>query len=107
MSAKVLPVYEIYKAGLGLYWEKGLDLFSKYMEEATVIPHRNNREGGEKLDTSFCFMGKERFGRLVKLLPDGEKVTGIDEQTALIIDLKSKSRKVMGKGKTFKLNENS
>jgi len=97
-SKFTLPVYEIYKAGAELYWEKGLDYFPPFMEWTTVIPHKNNNEGGKELDTSYCFMGKARFKKIRKLLPPAEKIIGIDEQTALIIDAKNKSRKIMGKG---------
>src|SRR5690606_23108828 len=41
---------------------------------------------GDELDTSRCYMGQERFSRLVELLPAGVTVLGIDEQTALIVD---------------------
>jgi len=102
-SKFTLPVYEIYKAGLDLYWEKGLDLLSSYMEYTTAIPHKNNNEGGEKLDTSYCYMGRVRFKKLRQKLAKGEKIIGIDEQTALVIDLKNKSQRVMGKGKIHEL----
>jgi cyanophycinase-like exopeptidase len=93
-----LPVYEIYKAGFSLYWEEGLNFYDKIFQKLTVIPHFNNQEGGKKLDTSCCFMGKDRFDQLAKLLSEGEKLWGIDELTAAVIDLKSKEIKVMGKG---------
>lgn len=94
-----LPVYEIYKVGTDLYWEKGINLYEIFFKKLTVIPHLNNEEGGEKTDTSYCFMGKERFDKLTKLLPDNEEVWGIDEHTALIVDLQTKQYSSMGKGK--------
>ena len=97
-SRDTLPVYEIYKVGAPLYWEKGLDFYSFISDSMTVIPHLNNHEGGEKTDTSYCFMGKERFGKLLALLPKDEKVIGIDEQTAVVFDLTTKKKKVIGKG---------
>jgi len=98
-SRFALPVYEIYKVGSPLYWESGLDFYSKFFKPLTIIPHLNNAEGGEKTDTSYCFVGKERFEKLRTLLPPAEKIWGIDEHTALIINLKTKKILAMGKGK--------
>ena len=94
-----LPVYEIYKVGEDLHWERGLNLFKDLLrKEVSFIPHFNNNEGGDKNDTSRCFMGEKRFGKLLELLPESENVTGIDEQTSIVINLKTKEEKVMGKG---------
>lgn len=93
------PVYEIYKVGTDLYWENGLDVYSQIYEVMTIIPHWNNTEGGEKTDTSRCFIGHERFNKMLKLLPNREGLVGIDEQTGVIIDLKTKEVKVLGEGK--------
>ena len=98
-SRFALPVYEIYKVGSPLYWESGLDFYTKFFKPLTIIPHFNNNEGGKKTDTSRCFAGKERFEKLKLLLPPTEKIWGIDEHTALIINLKTKETLVMGKGK--------
>lgn len=98
-----LPVYEIYKVGTPLYWEKGLNIYASLFKQLTIIPHLNNKEGGIKTDTSYCFIGKERFFKLLRLLPQKETVWGIDEHTALIIDLKTKKLQVMGKGKLLKI----
>ncbi|HRJ76582.1 MAG TPA: hypothetical protein PLX90_11320, partial [Anaerolineales bacterium] len=57
----VLPVYEIYKVGEDVHVKDGLDLFSDFDLHLSFIPHWNNAEGGADLDTSRCFMGKERF----------------------------------------------
>ncbi|NTU46831.1 cysteinyl-tRNA synthetase [Candidatus Roizmanbacteria bacterium] len=97
-SKHVLPVYEIYKAGLPLYWEPGLNIYQSLFQELSIIPHFNNTEGGKKTDTSYCFMGKERFAALRNLLPLEEPVWGLDEHTGVIIDLHTKSYEVMGKG---------
>jgi len=101
-SGFTLPVYEIYKVGVDkLFWEKGLDFFKDFLGSITVIPHFNNTEGGEKTDTSRCFVGRQRFEKLLKLLPQGEGLWGIDEQTGIIIDLKTKTKKVIGQGKFY------
>ncbi|KKT66604.1 MAG: hypothetical protein UW60_C0021G0020 [Candidatus Woesebacteria bacterium GW2011_GWA2_44_33] len=92
-----LPVYEIYKAGSDLYWDSGLKLTSHIGLNLTIVTHWNNLEGGKDLDTNRCFMGKDRFSRLEKLLPVGEMILGIDEHTAVIIDPAAEVLTVWGK----------
>lgn len=101
-SKFALPVYEIYKVGTDLYWEKGLDFYKDFYKSITVIPHYNNTEGGVKNDTSHCYMGKDRFTKLAAMLK-GEEVIGIDEHTGMIIDLETKEIQTMGKGKLHTL----
>ncbi len=97
-SAYALPVYEIYKIGEDLHWIEGLDFFKLYGLQLVLIPHWNNHEGGADLDTSRCFMGQERFMRLMDMLPDGITVVGLDEKTALIMDPSSSECRVRGLG---------
>ena len=97
-SSYALPVYEIYKAGEDLHWKDGLDLFGIFGLSLVLIPHWNNQEGGAELDTSRCFMGQERFKRLAFELPPGQTILGIDENTALMLDLQSGTGKVLGGG---------
>ncbi len=97
-SVHSLPVYEIYKVGEELHWEDGLDVYREIWGSTTIIPHFNNREGGVELDTSYCYIGKERAEKLIGLLPTDAKVVGIDEHTALIIDLETQEQLVRGKG---------
>lgn len=98
ISAQALPVYEIFKVGEDLHWKPGLDLFGQYGLKLVFIPHWNNNEGGEDLDTSRCFMGKARFIRLMRMLPPYMTVVGIDEHTALIMHPAQGSCKVVGSG---------
>jgi hypothetical protein len=98
ISAYSLPVYEIYKVGDELHWKKGLNLFGPYGVDAVFIPHWNNQDGGEDLDTSRCFMGKSRFHELVELLPSHIPIIGIDEKTALVIDIGAGQFQVLGSG---------
>jgi cyanophycinase-like exopeptidase len=98
VGSYALPVYEIYKAGEDLHWKDGLDLFGIYGLSLVLIPHWNNREGGAELDTSRCFMGRERFRSLAIELPPGQTILGIDENTALMLDLQAGSGKVLGTG---------
>jgi cyanophycinase-like exopeptidase len=97
ISSVTLPVYEIYKAGADLGWDRGLDLLGTPGCPLVFVPHWNNREGGANLDTSRCFMGAERFDQLRALLPVPATVVGIDEQTALILEPATNTGCVMGR----------
>ena len=97
MSRFSLPVYEIFKAGRDLFWLDGLDLFSMYGLNLTIIPHWNNKEG-EDFDTTRCWMGVARFEKLKTMLPKDTTILGIDEQTACIFDITKKAVKVAGIG---------
>lgn len=94
-----LPVYEIYKAGHDLHWQPGLDLLEPFGLSLVFVPHWNNGEGGAELDTNRCFMGQARFAALRGLLPPGTPVVGIDEHTALVIDLGRREGRVLGQGR--------
>jgi hypothetical protein len=98
LSAHALPVYEIYKVGEDLHWKDGLDFFSLYGYPLVFIPHWNNNDGGEELDTSRCFMGQPRFVQLMEMLPAELTVFGIDEKTALVMDMQSGICQVQGLG---------
>jgi hypothetical protein len=63
-----------------------------------VVPHWNNREGGEELDTSHSYMGRERFERLHGMLPSDVDVLGVDEHTAVFLDFRSRLALVLGRG---------
>lgn len=93
-----LPVYEIYKVGEELHWVDGLNLYKELWQEVSIIPHFNNREGGVGLDTSYCYVGKVRAEKLLSQLPLSAKVIGIDEHTALLVDLTTGEEIVRGKG---------
>lgn len=97
-STFALPVYEIYKVGEDLHWKPGLDLFGLYEIPLVFVPHWNNNDGGDDLDTSRCYMGRERFKRLMALLPEGMAVLGLDENTALSINPDESTCEVMGIG---------
>jgi len=96
-GAKTLPVYEIFKAGVGLGWLEGLNLTAHLGLEAVVIPHWNNTEG-QGFDTSRCYMGRRRFQRLRAMLPDRMGVIGVDEHTAATIDFGTGEMSVLGAG---------
>lgn len=96
-GCQTMPVYEIFKAGMDLHWQAGLDFFKDYGLSLIIIPHWNNSEGGVDLDTSRCFMGKDRFAALLKLLSCDGTVVGIDEHTSLWVDLVNGNAQVFGK----------
>lgn len=100
-----LPVYEIYKVGEDLHWHTGLDFLASHGLAPTFVPHWNNAEGGDDLDTSRCYMGQARFERLLKLLPADTTIVGIDEHTALVIDVADESCQVMGQGRVTVLRD--
>ena len=103
-SKYTLPVYEIYKAGFDLYWEEGLNFYKKIFKELTIIPHFNNTEGGTKNDTSYAWMGKKRFAEMMHILPSKQSFWGIDEHTAIIINLQTKNTEILGKGNVWEIN---
>ena len=98
VGAHALPVYEIYKVGEDLHWHRGLNFFEQYGLSPVFIPHWNNTEGGADLDTSRCYMGQERFAQLLTLLPSDAMVVGIEEHTALILDVAEKTCHIRGSG---------
>jgi hypothetical protein len=65
--------------------------------ELAIIPHWDNAEGGTH-DTRACFMGMERFARLQAQLPPTAVVLGVDEHTAVTLDLEGGAAVVRGKG---------
>jgi hypothetical protein len=98
IGTETLPVYEIYKAGEDLRWHNGLDFFGPYGLSLVFISHWDNTEGGADLDTSRCFMGQARFEELLGMLPSQATVVGVDEHTALAMDLVGETCQVMGRG---------
>jgi len=97
LGAFALPVYEVYKVGQRPHWLEGLDLLAEVGLRAAVVPHFNNAEGGNH-DTRFCYMGERRLSGLEELLPDDVFVLGVDEHTALILDLDAGTATVVGIG---------
>lgn len=95
-GAHALPVYEIYKVGEELHWKEGLDFFGPYGLNLVFVPHWNNADGGEELDTSRCYMGVARFEPLLGMLPKEAVIVGIDEHTGLLIDLAAGTCQVIG-----------
>jgi hypothetical protein len=105
IGAWVLPVYEIYKAGEDVFVLPGLDLFADFGLRISCIPHWNNAEGGEDVDTSRCFVGIERFNQWCALLPDDHTTIGLDEHTGLILDFQAGKCQVNGVSSVTLLRE--
>ena len=94
-----VPVYEIYKVGHDIHWLDGLDLLAQVGFEGScvLIPHYDNAEGGTH-DTRFCYLGERRLAAMEAMLPAHASVLGIDEHTALVVDLDSREVVVTGRG---------
>jgi hypothetical protein len=92
-----LPVYEIYKAGGAPRWLTGLDLLGALGLRVAVIPHYDNTEGGH-YDTRYCYLGERRLAVMERELPADAAVLGVDEHTALLIDLRTNGIEIRGRG---------
>ncbi|MFM7263476.1 MAG: hypothetical protein ACKO1X_06980 [Acidimicrobiales bacterium] len=97
IGSHTVPVYEIYKVGEEPRWETGLDLLAGVGVHAAVVPHWDNAEGGHH-DTRYCYLGEKRLVHLEQSLPDDHFVLGIDEHTALVMDLDADTATVTGRG---------
>ncbi len=103
LSAMALPVYEIYKVGEDPHWKPGLDFFKPFGLRMVIIPHWNNNDGGDEVDTSHCFMGQKRFETLRAMVPPDMTIVGIDEHTALTIDFEAQACHIRGAGQVHVL----
>jgi hypothetical protein len=97
LGSVTVPVYEVYKVGEDPRWVPGLDLLSRIGLRVALIPHYDNAEGGTH-DTRFCYLGEDRLAKLEHELPDGAFVLGVDEHTALCLDLDAQRAEVIGHG---------
>jgi hypothetical protein len=92
-----LPVYEIYKAGGAPRWLDGLDLLGPFGLTVALIPHYDNAEGG-RYDTRHCYLGERRLAAMERSLPADAAVLGVDEHTAVLIDLRTGDVEIRGRG---------
>jgi cyanophycinase-like exopeptidase len=98
LGSHTVPVYEAYKAGIDPHWVPGLDLVSRATGlPAVVIPHYDNAEGGHH-DTRYCYLGERRLAGLERDLPPEAFVLGVDEHTAVLLDLGTRTATVAGNG---------
>jgi cyanophycinase-like exopeptidase len=91
------PIYEMYKVGAEPHWLPGLDVLSAVDLDVAVIPHYDNTEGGTH-DTRYCFIGQARLEALERQLPAETAILGVDEHTALVVDVGQDSASVHGRG---------
>ena len=96
VGAWAIPVYEIYKVGEDVHSKVGLNFFSDFGMHLSFVPHWNNTDGGEDVDTSRCFIGRDRFEAWCESLPAENTTVGLDEHTGLIIDFESGQCEVSG-----------
>jgi cyanophycinase-like exopeptidase len=102
VSRWTLPIYEIYKAGIDLHWQEGLNFFQDFGLSPILVSHWNNADGGAVLDTSRCYLGQARFSALLEMAPKepaNQIVVGIDESTALTMDPRRGVCLVVGVGR--------
>ena len=92
-----LPVYEIYKAGGAPRWLDGLDLLGPLGLTVALIPHYDNAEGG-RYDTRHCYLGERRLAVMERELGADAAVLGVDEHTAVLIDLRTSDVEIRGRG---------
>ena len=98
LGSHAVPVYEIYKVGADPEWVPGLDLLGELTGvAAAVVPHYDNKEGATH-DTRFCYLGEERLTVLEAELPDHVGVLGVDEHTAMLVDVEARTMTVAGNG---------
>ena len=100
LGSHTAPIYEIYKVGATPYWLDGLDLLGRLGIRCAVIPHFDNHEGGN-YDTRYCYLGEPRLDALESQLPDDVAILGIDEHTALLLDLETDEARVVGRGHAY------
>ncbi len=105
LGSYALPVYEIYKVGEDVSVLPGLDLFANFNLPVSIIPHWNNTDGGDEVDTSRCFVGLDRFNQWCRLLPAGHTIIGLDEHTGVIIDFATGKCSVSGVSSVTLLRE--
>jgi hypothetical protein len=103
LGAYTLPVYEIYKAGEEPFWLPGLNLLEKFGINCIVLPHFNNNEGGEKYDSSYCYIGKNRFfNKMLPLLNSPDiGILGLEEGTVISLEMETKRYRVFGRGNAY------
>lgn len=98
LGTHAVPVYEIYKVGAEPCWVEGLDLLGELTGvTAAVVPHYDNKEGATH-DTRFCYLGEQRLVLLEAQLPEDVGVLGVDEHTAVVVDVRNRTASVLGNG---------
>ncbi len=97
VGRRTVPVYEVYKVGQPPHWQDGFDLTAELGLDCVVIPHFDNAEGGTH-DTRYCYLGERRLAAMEDDLDDATWVLGVDEHTALVVDLDAGTTRIEGRG---------
>lgn len=100
LGAFTAPIYEIYKVGESPHWIPGLDLLGRFGLRCVVIPHYDNAEG-QNHDTRCCYLGERRLRLMEDMLDPDVATLGVDEHTAVIIDLAAQTLQVRGRGNAY------
>jgi hypothetical protein len=100
LGHRTAPIYELYKVGDAPYWLDGLGLLDRFGLRCAVIPHFDNAEG-QNHDTRFCYLGERRLRMLESMLDDDVATLGVDEHTAVVIDLAADAATVRGRGRAY------
>jgi cyanophycinase-like exopeptidase len=98
LGVVTLPAHEIYRGGADPHWVPGMNVLRALTGiTAAVVPHWDNGAGGSH-DTRFCYVGQRRMRILEQQLPAGAHLIGVDEHTALVLDLGAGTAHVVGRG---------
>lgn len=99
LGTAAMPVHEIYRCGEQPYWMPGLDVLRSLTGlSVAVVPHYDYNTKGGTHDARFCYIGERRMRMLESQLPAGTHVIGLDEHTALDLDLAAGTARVAGRG---------
>ncbi|WP_331532649.1 CysS/YqeB C-terminal domain-containing protein [Pseudonocardia sp.] len=99
LGVVAMPTHEIYRGGADPFWLAGTDLLGQLTGLcAAVIPHYDLAPKNGSHDTRCCYIGERRMRELELQLPAGAHLIGVDEHTALVLDLAEGTARVVGRG---------
>jgi cyanophycinase-like exopeptidase len=99
LGTVAMPTHEIYRGGADPHWLPGTDLLGLLTGiSAAIIPHYDLAPKKGSHDMSCCYIGERRMRQLERQLPPDTHLIGIDEHTALILELGSGTARVVGRG---------
>ena len=99
LGVVAMPTHEIYRGGADPFWLSGTNLLGQLTGlSAAVIPHYDLAPKNGSHDTRCCYIGERRMRELELQLPAGAHLIGVDEHTALLLDLAAGTARVVGRG---------
>ena len=99
LGVVAMPTHEIYRGGADPFWLSGTNLLGKLTGlSAAVVPHYDLAPKNGSHDTRCCYIGERRMRELEQQLPAGAHLIGVDEHTALVLDLAAGTARVVGRG---------